>query len=87
VSELLTATDNGDNSQSSVEDGNHPLQESEQINSTGSFSQETITHLDTIHVSLFNPGGHPLDSHCRTSNGVLADHQLYLPCDVYRYHD
>ena len=40
---------------------------------TGSFSRETITDLDTIYVSLFNPGGHPLDSHCRTSNGVLDD--------------
>jgi hypothetical protein len=55
------------------------------MNSTGSFSQETITDLDTIYVSLYNPGGHPLDSHCRTCNGVLAGQQLYLPCDVYRY--
>jgi hypothetical protein len=49
------------------------------MNSAASFSQEAITRLDAIHVSLFNPGGHPLDSRCRTCNGVLADHQLHYP--------
>ena len=55
------------------------------MNSTASFSRETITDLDTIYVSLINPGGHPLDGHCRTSNGALAGQQLHLPCDVHRH--
>jgi hypothetical protein len=53
----MTATDHADGSQSSVEDGRYPLQESEWMSSTGSLSQETITDLDAIHVSGFGPGG------------------------------
>jgi hypothetical protein len=49
------------------------------MNSTGSSSQETITDLVTIDVSLFDPGGHPLDSRCRTSYGVLAVNNHICP--------
>jgi hypothetical protein len=46
----------------SFEDGNYPLQQSKFMNSTGSFSQETTADLVTFYVSLFNPGGHRLES-------------------------
>jgi hypothetical protein len=39
-----------------------------------------LTDLIIIYASLFNPGGHPLDRHRRTSKGVLADQELCLRC-------